>query len=247
MPITDAQLDEVVMGWNRYAEGRPENIDPNDVLVKRDLNMYRGIGIENISELALRLVEDRSVASMEMTMGHLYERVLENMGPRKLINAEKNRPGFRGIDFIHDTVSEHRLVNLKAGLSTANGDISTSTVANLTAAKRHWETTRGRDDNPLSSNQTDAVMIRAVARGSAKHDLTDKGILWLVGDAMWEYFGGGRDLLKRLGVALGRNPLDFTAYTGQIETAASRVRRTLARYELPGEEVDWDRLLNRYP
>ena len=64
---------------------------------------------------------------------------------------------------------------------------------------------------------------------------------------MWDYFGGGRDLLRRVGAALGRNPLDFTAYTGQIEGAASRVRRLLARYELPGEEVDWDRLIRHFP
>lgn len=99
----------------------------------------------------------------------------------------------------------------------------------------------------MRSTPTTAVMIRAVARGPAKNELTDKGILWLVGDAMWDYFGGGRDLLRRVGAALGRNPIDFTIYTGQIEGAASRVRRLLARYELPGEEVDWDRLLARYP
>jgi len=235
------------MGWNRYAEGRPENIEPNDVLVKRDLNMYRGLGIENITELALRLVEDRSVGSMEMTMGHLYERVLESLGPRKLTNAEKGRPGFRGIDFIQDTPTEHRLVNLKAALSTSNSDITTATVSNLASARQRWNADFGRDDNPLRSTPTKALMIRAVARGPAKKELTDKGILWLVGDAMWDYFGGGRDLLRRVGAALGRNPLDFTAYTGQIEGAASRVRRLLARYELPGEEVDWDRLLARYP
>ena len=247
MTVTDTQLNDVVMGWNRYAEGRPESIDANDVLIKRDLNMYRGMGIENIGELALRLVEDRSVASMEMTMGHLYERVLETLGPRKLTNEEKNTPGHRGIDFIHDTASEHRLVNLKAGLSTANGDISAATVTNLTAAKRHWEATGGSDDNPLSQTQTNVVMIRAVARGRAKRDQTNEGILWLVGDAMWDYFGGGRDLLRRVSAALGRNPLDFTAYTGQIEGAASRVLRLLARYELPGEEVDWDRLIRHFP
>jgi hypothetical protein len=235
------------MGWNRYAEGRPESIEPNDVLVKRDLNMYRGLGIENVTELALRLVEDRSVGSMEMTMGHLYERVLGSLGPRKLTNAEKGRPGFRGIDFIQDTPTEHRLVNLKAALSTSNSDITTATVSNLAAARQRWTADFGRDDNPLRSTTTTAVMIRAVARGPAKKELTDKGILWLVGDAMWDYFGGGRDLLRRVGAALGRNPLDFTAYTGQIEGAASRVRRLLARYELPGEEVDWDRLLARYP
>jgi hypothetical protein len=247
MPITDGQLDQVIMGWNQYAEGRPESIDPNDVLVKRDLNMYRGLGIENITELSMRLVEDRSVASMEMTMGHLYERVLEALGPRKLTNAEKGMPGFRGLDFIQDTPLEHRLVNLKSALSTSNGDITTATVSNLSAAKAHWESDYGKDDNPLRSSPSEAVMIRAVARGQTKRVITGSGILWLVGDAMWDYFGGGRDLLRRLGAALGRNPLNFTAYTAQIEGAAYRVRRTLLRYELTGEEVDWDRLLARYP
>jgi len=51
MPVTDAQLDVVVLDWNRYAEGRLESIDLNNVLVKRDLNMCRGLGIENVTGL----------------------------------------------------------------------------------------------------------------------------------------------------------------------------------------------------
>ena len=91
--------------------------------------MYRGLGIENVSELAMRLVQDRSVASMEMTMGHLYERVLEGLGPRKLSNKEKTQSGFRGIDFVQDTAAEHRLINLKAGLPTSNSKDNHHSVA----------------------------------------------------------------------------------------------------------------------
>ena len=245
--VTDQQLDAVVMAWNHYAESRPENVDVRDILVKRDLNMYRGLGIENVTDLSIKLVEDRSIASLEMTMGHLYERVLESLGPRKLSNKEKNRPGSRGIDFVQDSSTEHRLVNLKAGLSTANSDISTATINNLTTAKRYRESHREADDNPLNTQTVQCVMVRAVARGPAKREVTPQGILWLVGDAMWEYFGGGRNLLVRLGDALGRNPIDFTAYTGEIELASARMRRLLSGYELPGQEVDWDRLIRHFP
>ena len=71
MPVTDAQLDVVVLDWNRYAEGRPESIDLNNVLVA-GLEHVPGSWYRECYRLALRLVEDRSVGSMEMTMGHLY-------------------------------------------------------------------------------------------------------------------------------------------------------------------------------
>ena len=149
MPVTDKQLDSVVRAWNDYAAARPDELSPRDLLEKRDINMYRGLGIVSARDLAERMVDDRSVATLEMTMGFLYERLLEELGPRKVAQAEKRQPGYRGIDFVQVTASEFRVVNLKAGLSTGNGDINSSTVSHLAEAKRHWESHTQGDDNPL--------------------------------------------------------------------------------------------------
>ena len=247
MAISNRQLDEVVQAWNSYAEGRPGNIKASDLLIKRDLSMYKGLGVRSISELASQLVNDRAVATMEMTMGHLYERVLEQLGPRKVSSQEKRRPGLRGIDFIEDTPSQHRLVNLKSSLSTPNGDINAQTITTLLTGKQHWESQHRPDDNPLGRARQMCVIIRAVARGPSKQETTADGILWLVGGAMWSYFGGGDDLLKRLGKALGRRPLDFQAYTSELEKAKLRVGNTLRQFSLQGQRVDWDQLIVRYP
>ena len=96
MPIDDNQLGAVVRAWNAYAEERPGRIKARDLLDKRDINMYRGLGIAEAYDLAKNMVEHRSVATMEMTMGYLYERLLEELGPRKVTRAEKMKTGYRG-------------------------------------------------------------------------------------------------------------------------------------------------------
>ena len=89
MPISATQLDRAVQAWNNYAVERPREIKPRQLLKDRDASMYRGLGIESAPEFARALVEHRSAASLEMTMGHLFERLLEELGPTKVTNNEK--------------------------------------------------------------------------------------------------------------------------------------------------------------
>ena len=249
MLVNDSQLDAVVQAWNGYAEESPRKVRPRDLLDKRDVNMYRGLGITDASDLAKNMVEHRSIATMEMTMGYLYERLLEELGPRKVTQAEKRSPGYRGIDFLHTTPSELRVINLKAGLSTSNGDITESTIRNLVGAKEHWGTLTGADDNPLAQRERNVVMVRAVARGNRKRTITGQGVLWLVGESMWEYFGAGAGFLKRLSEALGRNPVDYQRYEYEKGLAAERVIEYLLRGRLAdtGGQIDWGLLAAKFP
>jgi hypothetical protein len=249
MPLTDRQLDQVVDAWKEYAESSPDRLDARDVLEKRDLNMYRGVNFTEPPLFAQALTNDRSVATLEMTMGHLYERALEELGPRKVSRDEKKRDGYKGIDFIQDTPDELRLINLKAGLSTSNGDITTSTVNNLAAASQYWSRQPVGDDNPLKRRERKVVKIRAVARGPRRTTRTAEGILWLVGDSMWEYFGAGSDLLVRLGIALQRNPFDHVRFQAAKTRAAQRVLSYLERggFLRDGKEIDWEKLCSTFP
>ena len=249
MTVTNAQLDGVVQAWRDYAGKRPAKLKPRDILVKRDLNMYRGLGVDSAAKLVERLVDDRSVATLEMTMGYLYERLLEELGPKKLSDAEKAKPGFRGIDFVQEAGTTVTVVNLKAGLSTGNGDINDSTVNHLVEAKRHLESTPTADDNPLRQRKRKVVMVRAVARGSPRRKTTDKGILWLVGDSMWEHFGGGKGLLLRLSKALSRNPLSYDLYAKEKRQAANRLVNYLVKAGLAtkGGVIDWPKLVAEFP
>ena len=249
MPILDDQLNEVVQAWNDYAAGRPGYLSASDLLEKRDINMYRGLGIGDANEFAKRLVDDRSVATLEMTMGYLYERLLEELGPRKITQTEKRQPGFRGIDFVQVTPTELRLVNLKSGLSTGNGDINTSTVNHLVEASRYWEEHPQADDNPLRQRNRKVVMVRAVARGSSGKTTTAEGIQWLVGESMWEYFGSGEGLLERLSEALGRNPLAYSHYQDEVSRGVARVVDFLVREGLatPTGQICWPKLVSRFP
>lgn len=246
MALSNKDLDRIVVDWKQYAEESPGRLQPSRV-IKRDGNMYRGMGTVGADELALRLVQDYSVASLEMTMGYLYERVLEALGPQKLSNQRKRQPGFRGIDFVQTTPSEVRLINLKASTSTSNADIAGATLRNLEAAREHWSAHPATDDNPLGKGKKDISVIRAVARGPAKSATLPQGGLWLVGAATWEYFGAGANLLARLSDALGRNPLDNSRFKAELQRAADRVLAYLSQGGFVGSAgvIYWHKLIER--
>ena len=249
MPVTDDQLDGVVKAWRDYVRKGPARISPRDLLVKRDINMYRGLGVDNAQELARRMVNDRSVATAEMTMGYLYERLLEELGPKKVTQEEKRLPGFKGIDFVLETGTKLTLVNLKAGLSTGNGDINSSTVNHLVNAKQHWDSSHKADDNPLRQRIRSAAMVRAVARGTRRRTTTSKGILWLVGESMWEHFGAGQGLLARLGEALSRNPVAYARQEQEKKRTAGRLVDYLVKGGLATRQgrINWRKLVSEFP
>ena len=245
MPITDNQMDNVVLVWRAYAEGRPDVITPADLLKKRDLKMYRGLGIVNAQDLAHRLVEDRSVATLEMTMGYLYERLLQELATDRVAAGQRQLPGYHGVDFFNRTAAALQVINLKAGLSTSNGDITGATIRNLLAARDYWQANpEGADDNPLQQQQRVIVMVRAVARGPRKNQVTDDGILWLVGESMWEYFGAGPNFQGRVSAALGRHPLNYQNYEAAKARATVRVVNYLTRANLvhPDGTLNWERI-----
>ena len=249
MPISDARLDEVVQEWGQYAAERPREIDPRNLLDKRDLNMYVGLGINTAQQFAEALVEHRSTATMEMSMGYLSERLLEELGPTKVTQEEKRRPGYRGVDFLHRRPAELEIVNLKAGLTTFNGDITRATRDNLTAARDYWANQPEADDNPLGRRRRIVTMVRAVARGNRRRAETPQGILWLVGDAMWAHFGAGERFLQRINAGLQRNPLNFERYQEERRGAVRRVVEYLRQGGLirPDGQPDWNALVARYP
>ena len=92
-------------------------------------------------------------------------------------------------------------------------------------------------------------MVRAVARGKRKRNTTAQGVLWLVGESMWEFFGAGEGFLKRLGDALGRNPLDYSRYEEEKERAAGRVAEYLVQGNLAssGGQINWGLLAAKFP
>ena len=249
MPISEAQLGRVVQSWNDYTVQGPQKINPGGLLKTRDISMYRGLGITTAEQFARDLVEHRSAASLEMTMGHLFERLLEESGLTKVSKDDKKKDGYMGVDFIGRKPTELEVVTLKASPSTFNGDITRATVTNLRAAKEFWEAQPTHDDNPLAQHHRRVTMVRAVARGAPKKTITPEGILWLVGDAMWEYFGAGPGLLQRLSEALGRNPLDHHRYEKEKEQAARRVVGYLRRlgFTTPDGDLDWAGLIKRFP
>lgn len=249
MSISETQLNRVVQAWNNYTVERPRQIKPRELLKDRDISMYRGLGIDKAPEFARALVEHRSAASLEMTMGHLFERLLEELGPTKVSNKDKKQPGYRGIDFINRQPGVLEGITLKASLTTFNGDITRATVTNLTDFKKFWEGQSDVDDNPLAQRTRRVKMVRAVARGPARKTVTPEGILWLVGDALWEYLGAGPNLLQRLNEALGRNPLDLARYEEEKKQAVDRVMRYLQDNGFVRRDgtLDWAGLIKEFP
>lgn len=249
MAISEVELDDVVSAWKVYAEASPGKIQPKDLLSGRDINMYRGLGHSNPHDLCVALVGDRSTATLEMTMGYLYERVLEQLGLRKITVQEKKQVGFKGIDFLQEMGNRLRVINLKAGLSTANSDITSSTLANLKEAHEFWLNRRPADDNPLQHPVRRIELIRAVARGPEKDVTTPDGVRWLVGESMWSFFGAGEMLAPRLGDALTRNPLDYDRFQAQKQAAVDRVFAYLVDQGLAtiDNEIRWAELIEAFP
>ena len=249
MPITDAQLATVVRQWRDYATATPQGINPRELLKQRGTYMYRGLGITTADQLARKMVDDRAVASLEMTMGSLYERVLEALGPERVTREQRRNPGYNGLDFIHRTPALIELINLKAGLSTTNNDITQNMQRTLQAARDYWAANRGPDDNPLPQQQRQVVKVRAVARGAARRDRTADGILHLVGESMWQHFGAGDHFPARLGAAIERNPINLEHYEEQKRQAAARVYRYLiaGRFADGEDRLDWDHLADIFP
>ena len=250
MPISDEQLDKEIQRWKAYAELRPQSIKVRDLLKQRNLSMYRAQGITDPLELGRAMVADRSSATLEMTFGYLFERIFEALGLRKISRDQKQLPGFKGLDFVRETPAETEVINLKSGLSTSNGDISMATSQHLKTAKEHRDNLSEDDDNPLQRpERKKVVMVRAIARGSARKVHTPDGILYLVGDAMWEHFGAGKQFLARLSEALGRNPINRNRYEKEKEKAAHRVATYLRNQGLVKADVtlDWASIVANYP
>ena len=249
MPISDHQLDQVVLAWHDHVVTIPQKIKPHGLLKDRDISTYRGLGINAAPEFSGALVEHRTVASLEMSHGYLFERLLQELGPTKLTREDKKLPGNRGIDFTHPTPGQLLLISMKASPSTFNGDITRATVDNLVAAKKCRESQSDADDNPLAQRTRRVVMVRAVARGAWKKTTTPEGILWLVGDALWERFGAGSNLLQCLNEALGRNPLDQNRYEEAKGEAAKRVVAYLHLHGFTDSDgnLDWTSLIKEFP
>ena len=103
MGISDSDMDEVAEAWAGYAAGQPDVIQPRALLQGRDLRMYRALGIERADELSRYLVEHRSIAALEISMGSVYERLLQELGTSRVAAGQRSQPGYKGIDFLHET------------------------------------------------------------------------------------------------------------------------------------------------
>ena len=249
MPITNVRLDTEIQIWRDYAVLTPQRIRPRELLKQRGTNMPRGLGITTAAELARHMVEARAAASMEMTMGSLYERLLQALGPERVTREQRRIPGYIGIDFINRTPDLIEVINLKTGLSTTNNDITQNSRRHLLAARDYWKTNQGADDNPLPQELRQIVMVRAVARGGRRRSCTGDEILHLVGESMWRHFGSGEHFLARLGAALDRNPIDLERYEEQKGRATHRVYQYLMMGGFADGEgrLDWDHLADMFP
>jgi hypothetical protein len=249
-------LEDAVLSFRDYFAGLPADIDAAKLLRARALAMYWSLGIQTPEELARALVADRSVASREMAMGYLYERVIEAIGnARKLTNAEKKT--WRGIDFRIEAGRDVYLINLKSARATSNGDINDATMRNLAAAakrEREDQAERGRrgEDNPLRAQPGLVHAIRAIARGNSStttREYAGEKIEILVGDALWERLGAGPGFGRRIQLAIGAVPVDATRLAEELSKAEERVVRELRRKECVTAEgsLDWEAVLEAFP
>lgn len=249
-------LKDAVESWRDYFASRPAAIDPRDVLRKRYLPMYRGMGIKTPSQLAKQLVADRLVAMNEMTIGHLNERVMEEVcGARKLTDEEKE--AWAGIDFRKEHGNRVYLINLKASTRTPNSAIGRDTRSTLLAAIQAEEAyqrdhPRGRDDNPLRASKGGIIGVAGFARGKASRhteDIGDSELHKLVGDDLWEELGAGPHFTAHLIDEMGRHPIDRGIWLEDIAQAEAKMESVIARSGCvdTNGEIDWECLNRAFP
>ena len=250
MPVSDQELDQAVSDWKRYVTRHLREIDPLSLLKRKNLSMYMALGVTQPQDLADRLVNDHVASSVENTMGQLYELVLAQLGPVKVPKEQKKTPGYEGLDFVQETPTQIRLIDLASGSSTKNGGARTKGRLDMAEAAGHWEEAERKrtDDNPLAPKRKSIVRIWAVARGTPARTEPDE-IVRLRGDAMWDYFGSGDGCLARIGAALARNPITGS----EFQTAVDGVVQELIGF-LSGEgfvqtdgSLEWPSLLAAFP
>ena len=178
-------------------------------------------------------------------MGRLWERLLGALGPKQITIEQK--PILRGIDHLQETQSERRVINLKSSLSTPNGDINAKTIDHLLAAKDTLG--RQKDDNPMGGLPREIVMVRAVARGEPHNELLDNGIRYLVGNAMWQYFGGGDNFLSKVTNAMERHTIPLDTLEDARKIAVNRIADYIDSTGLfiSDGKLDWLALCQKYP
>ena len=250
MPLNDQALDRVVSDWNRYVTRLLEQIDSLSLLKRKNLSMYMALGVTHSQALADRIVNDYVSSSVENTMGHLYELVFAELGPVKVPNEKKKMSGHRGLDFIHITPTEIRLIDLSAAANTKNASARTKSRQDMAEAAEHWEHSEKTrtDDNPFAPPIKQTVRIWAMARGTSARSQPDE-ILRLRGNAMWQYFGGGDDCLGSIAAALARNPITDEAFRMAVDGAVVDLMEFLRDRGLArsGGRLDWQPLLTGFP
>ena len=250
MPLSDHRLDQAVNNWKGYVSRLLGTIDAPSLLKRKNLSMYMALGATDPQALADRLVNDHVASSVENTMGQLYELVLAELGPVKVPNEQKNSQGYRGLDFVQQTPTQIRLIDLAAASNTKNASARTKSRRDMSEATAYWkENERKRtDDNPLAQKGKSIVRIWAVARGTPAMTQPDD-ILRLRGDAMWEYFGSGGNCLARIGAALARNPVTDSDFRMAVHGATLELIDFLRlRGFIRGDgSLEWGPLLAAFP
>jgi len=250
-------LSDAVASFKAYLEKIPERQKARDVLEKRPLPLYRAHGITTAEDLATSLAADRLIASREMAMGYLYERVMESSCQAvKLKNIEKR--GWKGIDFRKETDSALYLINLKSARATSNADITSATQTNLVAAagralRIQDETYSQGDDNPLKQSRPEIIPIRAIARGIPTPQtfkvVNGVRIRILVGDTLWEHLGAGANFTQKIEAELGRHPVDRAVVAKGEQEYTARIAALLKEtgcIKTDGS-LDWLTVLRMFP
>ncbi len=219
MPLSDVDLDQVVLEWNSRVTRVLRAIDVVSLLRRKNLAMYMALGFTQPGPLADRLVNYYIASSLENTMGDLYELILSLLGPVKVSKEQRQMNGYKGVDFIQITPAEVRLVDLASGSSTKNGGARSKSRRDLSDAAAYWKHyEKNRQQGDSTAVQREVLQVWAVARGSADKSQPDQ-ILRLRGDAMWEYFGAGSNCLARIGEALSRNPITGDEFQVAVDGA----------------------------
>lgn len=201
----DSWLSAAVSRWrNTYISGMEDHSNFSKLLVNKDLAMYQAIGCITDNDLARQMVSDYSVQQAEQTIGHLFELVLEEVGLEKV--EDKKSEGRFGLDFIQRIDGQRRLVELSAKPNSKSGSQRKGRVSNMLANEAFW--IKQKNDNPLSPT-LETVKVWASARGPSRCRPNRDGILEVVGDAMWSYFGLGESFTRRLSQELGKQQISM--------------------------------------
>lgn len=233
--LSDTELDAVVeAALQPFYAGRIDKLESlrlGDVLGKKNVYMFRALGVNTFPSLVSALLTAFVSSSDETRFGNaFFEPVVKRV-------SRGNPTGTRGMDINIETEDEHIELTVKSGTSWGNSDQWASLRTHFANARRSYRTHASR-------KRFVAVVGQCYGRRNSE-PTEDRPFHIMSGQRFWTYLTGDPTFYLRLMASVGRvsdaHRGDYDiAYTHAINRLTTEL---VERFATTDGTIDWDAVL----